>query len=81
MDDIRLHIVSPERTLVDERVSRVSLPGVVSPFQVLKDHAPLITALDAGTVKYVTGGEEREIRIRTGFVQVGGNEVNVAVEV
>lgn len=80
MDVIRLHIVSPERTLVEANVSCVTLPGVVSPFQVLKDHAPLLTALDAGVVKYVSEGREQELQIRSGFVEVGNNEVKVAVE-
>ena len=81
MDEIRLHIVSPERTLSDAQVSEVSLPGIVSPFTVLKDHAPLMTALVKGTIRYVTGGREETLSIREGFVEVLDNQVNVCVEV
>ena len=48
--DIRLHIVSPEGTLVETEVSAVTLPGSLAPFEVLKDHAPLISALDKGDI-------------------------------
>ena len=39
MDAIKLHIVSPERTLVEQAVSSVTLPGTIGPFMVLKNHA------------------------------------------
>ena len=35
--DIRLHIVSPEGTLVETEVSAVTLPGSLAPFEVLKE--------------------------------------------
>ena len=80
-DCIALHIVSPEGPLADVRVSLVSLPGIVSPFTVLKDHAPMVTALARGEVRYVSEGREERIPIREGFVEVLHNEVNVCVEV
>ena len=80
-ESIALHIVSPEKTLASVRVSQVSLPGIVSPFTVLKDHAPMVTALARGEVRYVSEGREERIPIREGFVEVLHNEVNVCVEV
>lgn len=81
MEPIGLHIVSPERTLVEVEVSSVALPGTFAPFMVLKDHAPLISSLDAGEIVYVSGGTEQRIAIRSGFVEVRDNQVNVCVEV
>ena len=80
MDPIRLHIVSPERTIFDAPVSQVSLPGIVSPFTVLKDHAPMVTALVKGEIRYVAQGREERLPIREGFVEVLQNEVNACVE-
>ena len=81
MDDIQLHILSPEGTLVQTAVSLVTLPGVVSPFTVLKDHAAMVTALVEGDVRYVEDGAEKRPHIREGFVQIRDNQVKVCVEV
>ena len=67
-DVIALHIVSPEGTLVDKEVSSVKLPGTLSPFEVLKDHAPIISSLSKGDIVYVTVGKENRISISEGFV-------------
>ena len=53
---IRLHILSPEGSLVRADVSLVSLPGMLSPFTVLPGHAALVTALVAGDIRYVEDG-------------------------
>ena len=81
MDVIKLHILSPEGTLVETAVSLVSLPGIVSPFTVLPGHAALVTALVAGNIRYVEDGAEKRLAIREGFVEVKDDEVNVCVEV
>ena len=81
MDVIKLHIVSPEGTLVDKAVSAVTLPGTVGPFEVLKDHAALISSLDKGDIAYVAEGKESRLPIACGFVEVRDNKVVVCVEV
>ena len=81
MDVIKLHIVSPEGTLVDKAVSAVTLPGTVGPFEVLKNHAALISSLEKGDIVYVSGGKESRISIAEGFVEVRDNKVVACVEV
>ena len=79
---IALHILSPEGTLVKADVSLVTLPGIVGSFTVLKDHAPLITALSAGNIRYIKAdGKEHFLAIKEGFVRVQDNEVKVCAEV
>lgn len=81
MAPIRLLIITPEETAADVRAHSVTLPGVVSPFQVLKDHAALITSLDPGLVRWVPEeGEEQTLAIRSGFVEVRDNTVSVYAE-
>ena len=80
-DVIQLHIVSPERTLVEQVVSSVTLPGTVGPFMVLKNHAPIISSLDKGDIVYVSNGRETRLPIAEGFVEVRDNQVDVCVEV
>ena len=81
MDIIKLHIVSPEGTLVETTVSAVTLPGTVGPFEVLKDHAALISSLDKGDIIYVSEGVEHRLPIADGFVEVRDNKVEACVEV
>ena len=81
MDLIQLHIVSPEGTLVEQAVSAVTLPGTLSPFEVLKDHGAIISSLTKGDIVYVSGGRESRLPIAEGFVEVRDNKVNVCVEV
>ena len=78
---ISLHILSPEGTLVETQADLVSLPGMLSPFTVLPGHAPLVTALDKGDIRYVENGAEKRLPIREGFVEVKDNQVKVCVEV
>ena len=80
-DVIALHIVSPEGTLVETTVSAVTLPGTLCPFEVLKNHAPLISSLAKGEIVYISGGKESRIPIAEGFVEVRNNQVDVCVEV
>ena len=76
-----MHIVSPEGTLVEQAVSAVTLPGTVGPFEVLKDHAALISSLTKGDIVYVTDGRENRVPIAEGFVEVRDNQVVACVEV
>ena len=81
MDAIALHIVSPEGTLVEQAVSAVTLPGTIGPFQVLKNHAALISSLEKGEIVYVSKGKEHRLPIAEGFVEVRDNHVVACVEV
>ena len=45
-----LEIVSPEATLFAGEVTSVTVPGINGEFQMLKDHAPIVSLLQAGNV-------------------------------
>lgn len=49
-----LEIVSPEATLFSSEVDSVVVPGVNGEFEMLKDHAPIVSLLKEGTVKIKT---------------------------
>ena len=77
MDDILLIIYTPERTLLERRVSKVSLPGSKGRFMVLKDHAPLISSLEKGSIMFMSAGVEESVEIENGFVEIAYNKVTV----
>lgn len=82
MDTKELHlaVVSPERTVYDGKVLSVTLPGELGSFQVLPGHAPLISSLAAGEMKYTAGKETQVLQIAGGFVEVRDNSVSACVE-
>ncbi len=70
-----LQIVTPEREVYSSQIESVSLPGMQSHFGVLRNHAPLIAALEAGVVRIVDA-ELKEINLAVGggFFQVAQNQ-------
>ena len=73
---LKLKIVSPERIEFSGEVERVKVPGTQGNFEILTDHAPIISTLQKGVVEY--GSEKLEIL--GGFVSVQKNEVSICVE-
>ena len=79
---LKLKIVSPERIEFDGEVVSVLVPGSQGEFEILKDHAPIISTLDKGVVEYgLPKGEKVQLEILGGFVEVQQNVVSLCVEV
>ena len=51
---MNLTILTPEREIFKGNVQSITVPGVGGKFQVLKNHAPVVSALEAGVVTVVT---------------------------
>ena len=47
---------------------------------VLQNHAPLVSTLDAGEVRYNEDGEVKELLVKGGFVRVCNNRIEISVE-
>ena len=80
-DSIQLLILSPERALVRETVESVEFPGSLGRFEVLKNHAPLISSLERGDIVYRIDGErDGRVSISSGFVEICQNRITACVE-
>ena len=77
---LKLRIVSPEKIVFVGDVDSVSVPGTTGEFQVLPNHAPLISSLDAGKVVYDSAEGRQEMTISGGFAEVQNNNVSLCVE-
>ena len=77
---MKLEIVSPDGILFEGGAENVSLPGVGGGFDILPHHAPLIAALDEGTIKFQANGTKQEQTIRSGFVEVKDDVLSICVE-
>jgi F-type H+-transporting ATPase subunit epsilon len=76
-----LQIVTPEREIFNGPVESVTVPGMQASFGVLRNHAPLISALEPGLVD-IYDADAREIRIAIGggFFQVARNQAMVLAD-
>ena len=81
-DSIELIIVTPERQLLRETVTEVTLPGADGQLGVLPGHAPLITELGIGELTFRSkgGSQSDPIAIISGFAEVLGERVTVLAE-
>lgn len=77
---LKLKVISPEKVIYDGDVEFVKVPGTLGSFEVLSNHAPIISSLVKGIVEYVTKDGSRTVDIDGGFVEVENNEVNLCVE-
>ena len=85
--ELHLTIVSPERMLFDGPIAWVDYPGEMGRFQVLVNHAPLISSLVAGNITFQKGDAQFRVKrdvqtltIASGFIEVKHNKVTVCVE-
>ena len=69
-----LEIVSPEATLFAGEVTSVTVPGINGEFQMLKDHAPIVSLLQAGDVK-VDGNVAIDEEYADRFTKVDGKTI------
>jgi len=57
---MKIEIITPDKKIFDGEIKSVRVPGKKGSFQVLKDHAPIISTLDNGSVRIVDQ-EDKEI--------------------
>ncbi len=68
--EIHLEIVTPERQVVHDSVTSVSVPGKEGELGILPGHAPLLSLLKVGELSYVHGTLKHYLAINWGFVEV-----------
>ena len=77
----KLEIVTPKKLIFTGDVVSFSAPGTVGGFQVLRDHAPLLSEIGIGEVKITDAeGNERRYATSGGFVDVKKNQVVLLAE-
>ena len=77
---IHLTIVTPERSLVDETVDEIQLPGAEGYLGILPGHAPLFTELKVGELGYRKGSAWVWLSVAWGFAEVLTDQVRVLAE-
>ena len=80
-ENIKLEVVTPEKSVVSEEAQIVMAPGSLGEFGVLIGHTPFLTTLKIGTIRYKdTGGAEKYVFVNSGFAEALPDKVTVLAE-
>ena len=80
-ENIKLEVVTPEKSVVSEEAQIVMPPGSLGEFGVLIGHTPFLTTLKIGTIRYKdAGGTEKYVFINSGFAEALPDKVTVLAE-
>ena len=75
---MQLDILTPDKALFSGEVESVILPGSKGQFEILKNHAAIVSSLDEGSVRVkTTDGKTQIIEVNGGVVEVLDNKIVV----
>ena len=80
MSELNLEIITPEKPIFRDQIEAVTIPGTLGSFQILKDHAPLISSFDTGVIKVKKASVESFYTTSGGTVEVSRNSVLVLAD-
>ncbi len=77
-----LIVLTPDKKVFEGKVNRISAPGVEGEFEVLDNHAALVSSLGFGTVLIIPSESKELINlsIQSGFIEVLNNKVSLLVQ-
>ena len=76
----QLFVVTPARPVVDCAADSLVAPGAEGEFGVLPGHEPFLAPLQAGELRYETGGRRQSLHITGGFAEVTGTRVTILAD-
>jgi F-type H+-transporting ATPase subunit epsilon len=77
---LTVKIISPGATVLDAKAEEVILPSTTGQLGILTNHAPLVTALDIGVLRYRQDKTWAAIALTGGFAEIEDNEVTILVK-
>lgn len=77
---MKLTIITPDKLAYDGEVTAVTVPGTTGSFQILKDHAAIVSTLDDGKIIIQNGKDETVLVIKGGVVEAKDNIITVLAE-
>lgn len=80
MAELNLEIITPEKPILKDQIDAVTIPGTLGSFQILKDHAPLISSFEIGIVKLKKVSTDTYYTTAGGTVEVNKNKVLVLAD-
>ena len=76
-----LEIITPEKKAFEGDVTSVKFPGISGGFEILNNHAPIISALTKGDIRIITADKKTEhISINGGVIEMQNNKIVVLAD-
>lgn len=76
-----LEIISPEKKVYEGEINLLKVPGSKGAFEILENHAPIISILSKGTIKVIDkSNKEHTFEIDGGVIEDKDNKIIVLVE-
>lgn len=75
-----LEIITPDKKFFDGEITAVIVPGTIGSFEVLNNHAPIISTLDCGKVVVRTNAKSQTFFIESGVIEVLNNKIVLLAE-
>ena len=75
-----LNILTPEWSRSSEADS-VFIPGTLGEFEILRNHAPIISTMTEGKVKWTENGKLETLEVKGGVIRLKDNVINICAEV
>jgi F-type H+-transporting ATPase subunit epsilon len=77
---MKLEIITPEEQLFNGDVTSVKFPGKNGEFEILQNHAPIISTLNKGEIRVITNSETKKFEINGGVIEMQDNKIIVLAE-
>ena len=78
---MKLEILTPEKTLFDDEVLSVQVPGKSGKFEMLNNHMPIVSSLKKGVIKVTDSSKkEQKIEINNGVIEMKQNKIIILAE-
>lgn len=75
---LHLSVITPSKIVFSGTIKSVTVPGELGSFQILKNHAPIVSNLGIGEIKIVDENDTKKyLAVNGGFVYVFMNEVKI----
>ena len=77
---MNLEIITPEKQVFSGEVTSVKFPGTTGEFEILNNHAPIISTLSEGEIRVITANNTEKFSINGGVIEMQNNKIIVLAE-
>jgi F-type H+-transporting ATPase subunit epsilon len=76
-----LEIITPEKQVFSGEVTSVQFPGINGGFEILNNHAPIISTLGKGEIRVITTEKNtKKFDINGGVIEMQNNKIIVLAD-
>ena len=77
---MKLYILTPEASVFEGEAESIVVPGAYGLFGVLNNHAPILSSISPGPLKYKQNENEITHHISGGFIEFNSNQANILAD-